>query len=340
MLNNKRVSVVIPCRNEEKYIARCISSVINSDYPEELLEVLVCDGLSGDRTPEIVNQFASECSSVKYLVNEKQIVPYALNLGLKNATGDIIIILGAHAEVSPNYIRSCVELLDNNPEIGCVGGLLDNIYEDDISTVIAAAMSSPFGVGTAHFRTGLKEGYVDTVAFGTYRREVFDKVGIFDEELVRNQDDEFNYRVIKAGYKIFLSKDIRAKYYVRSSFKNLYKQYYQYGYWKVYVNKKHRTITTVRQLAPLLFVLMLLTGTGMSFIDFLFLKIILIILVIYFIIGMFSAIQKTINPIKILKIVIAYLILHISYGLGYLTGVINFLILLQKPVTPHSTYNK
>ena len=132
ILNSKRVSVVIPCRNEEKYIARCISSVINSDYPEELLEVLVCDGLSDDRTPEIVNQFASECSSVKYLVNEKQTVPYALNLGVQNATGDIIVILGGHAEVYPDYIKTCVELLHNNSEFGCVGGLLVNIYEDDI----------------------------------------------------------------------------------------------------------------------------------------------------------------------------------------------------------------
>jgi len=326
---NKKVSIIIPCRNEEKYIARCISSVINSDYPEELLEVLVCDGLSDDRTPEIVNQFASKYPSVKYLLNKKQTVPYALNLGVQNATGDIIIILGGHAEVYPDYIKTCVELLDNNPEIGCVGGLLDNIYEDDVSTVIAAAMSSPFGVGSAHFRTGAKEGYVDTVAFGVYKKEVFEKIGLFDEKLVRNQDDEFNYRLIKAGYKIFLSKEIRVKYYVRSSFFKLFKQYYQYGYWKVFVNKKHKTITTFRQIIPFFFVLFLIVGGMLCMINYLFIKFYVSLLLFYSIVSVLSAFQKTNNPFKICIVIYAYLILHVSYGLGYSMGLINFFFQLN-----------
>ncbi len=223
---NKKVSVIIPCRNEEKYISKCIESVVNSDYPQNRLEVLISDGLSNDKTQEIIKHFIHTYPYIKLLINKKKTTPHALNLGIKNSNGGVVIILGAHAEIQSDYISNCVELLNKNTSVGCVGGHMENIYEDKRSKVISLAMSSVFGVGNAHFRTGNKEGYVDTVAFGAYKRDVLDKIGLFDEELTRNQDDELNYRLIKAGAKIYLSKDIKSKYYVRAAYDKLFRQYY------------------------------------------------------------------------------------------------------------------
>jgi GT2 family glycosyltransferase len=168
------------------------------------------------------------------------------------------------------------------------------------------------------------DGYVDTVAFGAYKKDVFDKIGFFDEELIRNQDDEFNFRLIKYGFKIYLFRQIRSKYYVRASFKKLYKQYFQYGYWKVYVNKKHQTITTIRQIVPLLFVLYLFGGTLLSIFHPIILRAYLIVLCLYFFAGFYSASRQSNKVSDILNIVKCFFILHFSYGFGYLLGIIDF----------------
>jgi glycosyltransferase involved in cell wall biosynthesis len=328
---SKKVSVVIPCRNEEDFILRCLDSVFNSDYPEELIEVLVCDGNSDDKTPVLVQEYAGLKKGVRYLVNEKITTPYALNLGITNSQGEVIIILGAHTELATNYISECVAVLTLMPDVWCVGGVLHNVSSDELTASVSLAMSSPFGVGNAHFRTGAKDGYVDTVAFGSYRKEVFEKIGLFDEELARNQDDEFNFRLLKNGGKIWLTTATSATYYVRSSFQKLFKQYFQYGYWKVYVNKKHKSITTLRQLVPAAFVLTLYA---------------LIIMVILFpyrweYLILFSGIYGTGASLFALKLAESYkqffsvlssfLILHTSYGMGYLEGFVNFILLNRKP---------
>jgi GT2 family glycosyltransferase len=193
-------------------------------------------------------------------------------------------------------------------------------------------MSSPFGVGNAYFRTGGKSGYVDTVAFGAYRREVFERIGFFDEDLVRNQDDEFNYRVTKAGFKIYLEPKIESKYYVRGSFSKLYKQYFQYGYWKVFVNRKHATITTLRQLAPPLWMLFVSVG-WMGFFIHPFLGYAYVgMILIYLTLAKFTAIRTAGWQIPmIFKLVACYMILHASYGWGYLKGMFHFYILRRNP---------
>ena len=325
-----QISVIIPCRNEEFFIEKCLNSILNSDYQKELLEILVCDGKSEDNTAELVKKITESNSYVKLLVNEKKTTPNALNLGIKNAKGKIIMILGAHAEISEDYISKCLTALNSDDKIGCVGGVLENISSGS-GIAISLAMSSLFGVGNAFFRTGNKDGYVDTVAFGVYKKEVFDKIGYFDEELTRNQDDEFNYRVTNAGYKIFLSSDIKAKYYVRSSFMKLFKQYFQYGYWKVYVNKKHQTLTSIRQIIPLLFVLFCISGLFIPLMPTYYLLFYLIIVTCYLLLAIISAILKTINPIIILQMVFSFFILHFSYGFGYLEGIVNFYFLNRKP---------
>lgn len=322
-----KVSIVIPCRNEEKYIAKCIDSVLASDYPNELLEIFVCDGVSDDATPSIVKDYSEQHQGVKYLLNEKQTTPYALNLGITQSTGDVIIILGAHSELAANYIKTCVDILNEKPDVSCVGGVLKNHSEDELTQSIAAAMSSSFGVGSAHFRTGIKSGYVDTVAFGAYRRDVFEQIGLFDAELTRNQDDEFNYRMTKHNMRLWLSNNTSIVYHVRSSFKKLLRQYYQYGYWKVYVNRKHKAITTFRQLVPLFFVLFILMGAVVSLLSTWLLVAYLLTLGLYLGLALMVAAGAKVPFSQKPAIVLAFLCIHLSYGTGYLLGIIDFMLL-------------
>jgi glycosyltransferase involved in cell wall biosynthesis len=327
----KSVSIVIPCRNEEKYIGRCIDSILVQDYPQDKLSVFICDGKSTDETVAIINDYSVKHRNVQLLVNEKQTTPFALNLGINASESDIVIILGAHSELYPDYVSSCVEAFKYGANIGCTGGIIENVYENEVADVIGKAMSSSFGVGNAHFRTGNKDGFVDTVAFGAYKRDVFNKIGLFDEELVRNQDDEFNYRLLKNGFTIYLYRKIRSKYYVRASFDKLFKQYEQYGYWKVYVNKKHRAVTTLRQVIPLLFVLFLFTGALLSFFHMLLFKLFLLGVFLYAALSVYSAFKQSGNSKQVFSIVKSFFILHFSYGLGYLKGIIDFFI-LQKNI--------
>jgi glycosyltransferase involved in cell wall biosynthesis len=322
----KSVSIIIPCRNEEHYIGKCLQSIVDCDFDKSLLSVFVCDGMSTDNTQEIIQEFIKKHPFIHFIENTKQTTPFALNLGLRATNADIKIILGAHAEIYPDYIHQCIEAFNVDDKIASVGGIIENVYENETAAIIGKAMSSGFGVGNAHFRTGAMDGYVDTVAFGAYKKEVFEKIGYFDEELIRNQDDEFNFRLLKHGFKIYLYRPIRSKYYVRASFKKLYKQYEQYGYWKVYVNKKHQTITTLRQIVPLLFVIYLIGGAFLSMLHPILLYFYLIVLALYFLAGIYSASKQTQQINTMLGIVKTYFILHFAYGLGYLKGIIDFFI--------------
>lgn len=326
------IDIIIPCKNEEQYIRKCIVSILNSNYPKNLISIYVCDGLSTDKTPQIVTELAKNHLQIHLLINHAQTTPQGLNLGLKTSKSDVKIILGAHSEIDSNFIQENVNILQKYPEVGCSGGVIKNVFENKTSQIIGSAMSSPFGVGNAHFRTGLKDGFVDTVAFGAYKKEVFDKIGYFDDVLIRNQDDEFNFRLIKNGYKIFLSPKIISLYYVRASYNKLFRQYYQYGYWKVFVNKKHSTVTSLRQLVPMFFVVFLFLGVITSFFNQYLFIINLLILLMYFVLAFIFAnrVSHKINNIPL--IIIPFLILHISYGSGYLKGILDFVLLNKKPV--------
>ncbi len=329
---NPKIAIIVPSRNEEKYIGKLMDSVIQANYPHDKLLLLVCDGMSDDNTQKVVNEYSVKHPFIKLVVNENRTTPFALNLGIKNAEdADIMVTVSAHAEIFPDFFSRIVLIFNISPEIGCVGGVSQNVYMDSTSRPIGLAMSSMFGVGNAHFRTGDKEGFVDTVSFPAFRKEVFEKVGLFNETLTRNQDDEFNFRVAKEGYKIYLTGSIRSKYYVRGTFAKLYKQYFQYGYWKVYVNRLHKTVTSGRQLAPPLFVSFLFLGIILSFFHWIFALSFASILVVYLTAGLIFASKKSKNILDIFKIVWCFLILHISYGLGYLKGIVDFFFLGKQP---------
>lgn len=331
MLDKKKITVIIPCRNEEQHIEECIESIINSEDNLDLFNIVICDGLSTDKTIQKIENLTEKFNFIHYIQNTKQTTQYALNLGIKIANSDFILIMGAHCKLKPKYISTGIDILSTNNDIACVGGVVENIFENSISRIIGYAMSSSFGVGVGNFRTIDADIFVDTVGTPIYKSEIFEKVGFFDEELVRNQDDEFNYRVKKANYKIFLSKNMKMEYFVRASLKKLYKQYYQYGYWKVYVNKKHKTITTIRQIVPLLFVVFILFGGLLSFTSKIILFLYLSILFFYMILAFIFAYKKSNKPVDIFLIIYSFLILHISYGLGFMEGIIDFFIFRKKP---------
>lgn len=330
---NKTVSVVIPCRNEEKYIENCISSFINQTYPSELISIIVADGMSTDNTRKIIQEMSKINRNIVLVENKGLSAPKGMNLGIKYNESDIVIIFGAHAYADKDFIKENVLALEDN-EIGCVGGVINTINENIKGAAIAEAMSCPFGVGNALFRYAEKESFVDTVGFGAYRRTLLEKIGLFDEELVRNQDDELNFRVIKSGTKILLSPKIKSKYFSRGNFKSLWRQYYQYGFWKVRVIQKHKKPASIRHLIPLAFVLFLAIGGLLSlFSDFIrtvYLSIILmyILLDVYF--SLKVSIQKSISYLGYLFI--SFPLLHISYGLGFIVGIINFYLIKSKKI--------
>ncbi len=250
------VSVIVPIRNEERYIERCLYTLARQDYPRDRFEVIVVDGRSDDSTRPIVNRFAVESMmDVALLDNPRRRTAAGLNIGLETARGDVIVRVDGHAAVAPDFLRRSVAgLLDTGAD--CVGGVIESEGDTYLGSAIALAMSSRFGVGGASFRVGGR-GSADTVAFGAYRRDVFDRVGRFTEDIERGEDDEFNYRLRDAGGSILLVPGIRARYTVRSGLAGLWRQYFGYGRAKPEVLRRHPAQLRLRQLAPATFVLVL-----------------------------------------------------------------------------------
>ena len=245
-----KVTVIMPVRNEAEYIEKSLGAVLEQDYPPDLMEVIISDGMSTDGTRDIVRSFESNRHNIFLIDNPGKIVPAGLNKAINQAKGEIIIRVDGHCEIESTYVRRCVKHLLKGG-IDAVGGPIETIGENNISEAIAIGMSSNFGVGGSAFRTiKNKEAFVDTVAFPAYPKRTIEKCGLFDEELVRNQDDEYNYRLRELGGKILLSPDIKSKYYGRSSLKALWRQYFQYGYWKVRVMQKHPRQMRLRHFVP------------------------------------------------------------------------------------------
>lgn len=334
-------SIVIPCRNEIDHIEEVLQSIYENDYPRDLIEVLIVDGISNDGTRELLAKIQGKYGQIEIIDNPKQKTPFAFNLGVKAAQGDIVMICGARFVLSENYIKEIVTVLNNQPEVGCVGGRIINRYENPTSEIISKAMSSKFGVGFNNFRTVQKDIYVDTVTPPAFRKTIFEELGYFDERLTRNQDDDFSFRIIKAGYKILLKSNISFEYFVRASFSKLFKQYRQYGYWKVFVNKKHKTVTTLRQLFPLFFVISLLLFPILILINRIFEYLFYVELLAYFLLNfIFSLETNRLNIISVFKQMFACFILHLSYGIGYTEGIIDFLIFDKQPNKTNETLSR
>ena len=326
------LSVIVPIYQEEKYISKCIDSMLSQDYPKDDLEIILVDGMSKDRTREIVATYTAKYPFIRMIDNPERIAPCAMNRGIKEAKGDVIMRLDAHVYYPKNYFSLLVEKLNELPGAENVGALCNTLPVNDSITAqsIAAVLSSSFGMGNSHFRVGAdKEMEVDTVPFGCFHRSIFDKVGLYDEELVRNQDDELNARIIKAGGKIYLIPQLVCEYYARDTAKKVYKMFYQYGVFKPLVNKKLGSPATVRQFFPLFFVMGLLVGPVVC----LFLPVLwwayFAVIMLWFILATSFSLKDSKNLKRILTQNWIYFVVHFGYGWGYIVGI--YKILFHSP---------
>ncbi len=322
--NLPMVSLILPCHNEVDFIENTVRSILGNDYPAELVEILVVDGMSDDGTRDIIERLVAENPHVKSIDNPRKITPAAINLGISQSHGDFIMVVSCHAEYASNYIDKCLEVIDRtNAEH--VGGYMTTLPEKDtqIGRAIAAATTSPFGVGNSIFRIGGSESEVDTVPFGMYRKEVFEKVGLYDERLVRNQDIELNTRLRKAGGRIIISPDIQLTYYNRSTFKGLWQQSFNNGLWNPYTVWLTGGGLSLRHFIPMLFVSGLLTLCLGAFLWSPAKWVLLSYILVYFSsAGFFSIKHSSRTKTSAILVLWSYILLHISYGIGSLWGVI------------------
>ncbi len=307
------VSVIVPCLNEEKYIGRCLDSVVAQDFPKDKLEILVVDGISEDKTREIVKNYKEKYPFLKLLDNPRVITPSAMNIGIKNAKGEIIIKMDAHSVYEKDYISKCVEhLIESGADN--VGGVLKTIPAKNTleARAIAISLSHFFGAGSSYFRTGSKElREVDVVAFGCYKKEVFQKIGLFNEKMAKIEDLELNYRLRKAGGKIMLFPDIKAFYYPSSdNLKDFLKHNFTDGIWATYP-LKYGFKSSFRHLIPLIFVLTLPLSIWP-----------------YIPISLFFSLKIAVREKDFRFFFIMPLVFgarHIGYGLGSVWGIIKFI---------------
>jgi glycosyltransferase involved in cell wall biosynthesis len=324
------VTIVVPCRNEERYIVECLDSILACDYPSDRLEVLVVDGMSDDGTRAVLADYAARNPLVRMLDNPRRITPVALNLAIRAARGEVIVRMDAHVVYPRNYVSRLVAALD---EFGAdnVGAVLRTLPANQtaMGKAIAIGMSHPFGVGTSYFRIGTDQPrWVDTIAFFCIRRATFDRVGMFDEELIRHQDGEFNARLIKSGGRILLIPDVVSYYYARATLRQVGRMFYQYGYFKPLVAKKLGRFMTVRQLIPPGFVLGLLV-TGVAALLW---KPALIAFGLvagsYAGIVLGSAVQTALKQGPAVGAALAAVlpVIHVSYGVGFWRRVVELLL--------------
>jgi succinoglycan biosynthesis protein ExoA len=323
------ISVIIPCRNERSYIKRFIDSLIAQDYPTEYLEILIIDGMSCDGTIEILDDIKSKNKNIIVINNRKKFVSPGLNLAIAKASGEIILRMDVHTEYQCDYISQCVTtLLESGADN--VGGPARTRSKTYIQKAVSIAYHSPFSVGGAKFHDVNFEGFVDTVTYGCWYKKTIEDLGLFDEELVRNQDDELNLRMIRSGKKIWQSPKIKSWYYPRASISSLFKQYLQYGYWKVRVIQKHRIPASIRHLIPgsfVLIVLLLLALAPFSEIAFLLLA---ALLGVYMVANFIASLITCFKPKywKFLMIMpLTFASYHFGYGFGFLLGLIDFILL-------------
>lgn len=319
------VTVIVPVRNEEKFITRCLDSIMEQDYGRRSFEVIIVDGASTDKTKELIQVFQKKYDNLILLSNARRFIPVSLNLALQRAKGEIIVRVDGHATIAPDYLTKCVEVLAYT-QADCAGGAIMSTHDTESGSAIALAMSSRFGVGNARFRLSGYEGYVDTLAFGAYKRSVFDRIGIFDEEFIRCEDDEFNYRLIKKGGKIYLSPQIKARYFPRTDLKRLWQQYFNYGLWKIRVLQRHAAVMQLRQFIPPLFVFTLLFLTGAGFFSPLARLLLAAVNSLYALSALTCAIKlwRTAPHCSFPILLAAFPVLHISYGVGFLYGFFKF----------------
>ncbi len=334
------VSIIMPIRNEAGFIERAIQSILDNDYPPDNMEVIVVDGCSDDGTQAIVQKMAAQNARIRLLDNPGKTQAVAMNIGIKASRADIFIRIDGHAEIPPDFIRKSARCLAEHPDAWVAGGYWKTVSQGYVGKVIAAATQSSIGVGNAKHRTGNFDGWVDTLSYGAHHKWIVDKIGCFDEELAPNEDDEFNHRIIRAGGKIWLSTSIWSTYYARSSLRKLWRQYFQYGFWRVRTMQKHRRPAVFRQAVPLLFVFSLIVLALAGFVSQIFWWMLVAVLVVYGLGLAYGSIDvgKQAGWKYSFLAPLVFAILHFGYGLGCLWGVVRFVLLRGWNLKKHKEF--
>ncbi|MCD6550426.1 glycosyltransferase family 2 protein [bacterium] len=320
------VSVIVPCRNEERFISKCLDSIINQNYPKEKLEVLVVDGMSEDKTREIIKDYERKYSFIRFLMNQKKVTPAGMNIGIKQARGEIVIKMDAHSVYPKDYIFKCVKhLIDSGADN--VGGVLRTIPSKNtfFSKAIAISLSHFFGSATSYFRIGAKKPLeVDTVAFGCYWKKMFEKIGLYNEKMAKIEDFELNWRIRKQGGRIMLFPDIVIYYYPSSeNLRDFFWHNFTDGIWSTYPMKFGFFSLSFRHLVPLFFVLAIIFSLLFNLYLFIF------IIFSYFIISFYFSLEiarkeKNIKFFFIMPVV--FFCRHFGYGFGSLWGIIKIFL--------------
>ncbi len=320
------VSVIIPCRNEEKTIHLVLDAIYGQTYPRDRLQVVIADGFSEDRTRAEIAAFKTSHPDLEVLVvdNPQRIIPAGLNAAIKGSIGELIVRMDAHSIPNPDYVALCVDALERDIAQN-IGGVWDIQPGKDswIARSIAAAAGNPLAVGDAHYRFTDKAAYVDTVPYGSYKRELFEQIGLFDETLQANEDYELNTRILQSGGKIWLDPKIRCTYFARSNLRALAKQYYGYGFWKVQMLKRYPETLRWRQALPPAFLLglavTLLVGIFWKPSLYLFAAVLGLYLLILLAVGIHMAIKKR-DILMVIGVPLAIIIMHFSWGAGFFAG--------------------
>jgi len=323
VMDQPKVAILVPTFNEVGAIECVLRSIISQDYPQELLEIFFIDANSDDGTKEIILKYQDQHSNISVYRNRNKIVSSALNVGIKKAKAEILVRMDAHSSYESNYVSKCVEWLEKTGGDN-VGGPMCVEGNGYVGKAIEFVHHSIFGLGGGKFHIENYEGYVDTVYLGAFRKEIFEKAGLFDESLVRNQDIEMNARIRKAGGKIYLTPEIRSTYYCRDNLKDLWKQNFANGYWNVKTVKQNPGALSWRHFIPFVFVSSLVSLGLSSFFSIYVFVLFLIDISLYLLVNILFSLavsfRKGIKYFPILPIVFAAL--HLSYGLGSLWGVI------------------
>lgn len=326
------ITAMIVTYNEENYIRQCMESLLHQTYPSDKMELLIIDGGSKDKTLAIAHEVGQEyCRAARqqgaapvkiaYYQNEKKILASGWNIGIQHAAGEYVVRIDAHAYAAPDFVEESVKTMFQVSDAACVGGAMETISDSDTGELIKEALSSPFGVGGSKFRYMKDPGYVDTVAYGLYRKSVFDQVGYFNESLVRTQDNDLHRRIREQGGKFYLNPSIKSFYYSRNNMKKLLKQQFQNGKWTMINFRRRPGKMALRHFIPLFFVLAVLVTVlaGLFFPAFFLLT--GLGLFLHLACGCYFACKRTRNCSHRLKLPFVFLLMHICYGTGSVCGI-------------------
>lgn len=314
-------SVIIATFNEEKYIENCISSLENQSLEMDNFEILIVDGGSSDKTRSIVKTLMNKYNNIRFLENIKKIQSTAFNIGISNSKADYVFIVGAHAKYPADFIEKSLESIKEE-DVDCVGGKIIMTANNKLGTAYGAVRNTPFGGGISPYRYANTKKFVETVAFGCYKKSTLISVGGYNEKLIKNQDNDLNKRIIKNGGKILFNPEIEFYYYTRESYSGIIKQLFNYGYWEARLVKRQKNQLSLFTVIPSLFVIYSTIAVVMMFLGNS--PMLIIELLPYLFVFLYIYIKYLLKKrINILLSLILYLIIHFSIGLGFIVGFVN-----------------